>query len=328
MRGLKLIPDTIDLNVMGWRKISFAISLVLIVLSMALLWQRGLNEGVDFSGGALLEIRLPEPIAAQELRSGLAELNVTGVSIRMGDASDHYLIRVHHQGSQGTESDKAAIESIRQYLDTRFEGEEAESLVDYLRIEFVGPEVGEELRSKGIYAVILAMVGIFIYIWVRFEWRFGVAAIAALGFDVIATLGFFALTQMEFNLGAVAAVLMVVGYSINDTVIIFDRVREMLKKYKHMPIFEILNLSVNRTLNRTIMTTFSTLLALIGLLAFGGDLMSAFVYALGFGMVVGVYSSVYVAAPLLALLGLNRQTAAHIADDTPPATAPDQQQEL
>lgn len=317
MRGIKFIPDTIDLNVMGWRKVSFAITAALVLLSVLLVFQRGLNDGVDFSGGALLEVRTPEAIPVQELRSDMGELGIGAVFVRTLDTPDHFLIRVRHQGQLGTEADKAAIERVRFYLDTRFEGEEEESLVDYLRVEFVGPEVGEELKTKGVYAVLLALLGILVYIWVRFEWRFGVAALVALGFDVITTLGFFALTQMEFNLVSVAAVLMIVGYSINDTVIIFDRVREMLKKYKHMPIFEILNLSVNRTLSRTIMTTFSTLLALAGLFVFGGELMSTFVYALIFGMVVGVYSSVYVAAPLLALMGLNRNVAAHIEGDAP-----------
>lgn len=307
MRGTKFIPENIDLNVMGWRKVSFAVTALVIVLSLLLVFQRGLNFGVDFSGGAVIEIRTPEPASVDILRTELNKLDIGPVSVRaLGAAQDEFLIRIRHRGAQGAESDKAAIETVRIYLDAQYEGEEGESLVDYRRAEFVTPQLSADMKTKSMYAVLLALLGILAYIWIRFEWQFGVAAVVALGFDVTATLGLFALTQMEFNLTSIAAVLLIAGYSINDTVIVFDRIRELLRKYTHMPIFEILNLSVNQTLTRTMMTTLSTALALAGLYIFGGELVREFAYALVFGIVVGVYSSVYVAAPVLALTGIKR----------------------
>ena len=174
-------------------------------------------------------------------------------------------------------------------------------------IEFVGPQVGEELKQKGMYAVLFSILGMLVYIWFRFEWQFSAAAIAALIHDSLATIGLFALTQMEFNLSTVAAILMIAGYSINDTVVVFDRIRENLRKFKKMPVAELLNKSINQTLSRTIMTSITTLLALIALWAFGGEVIRGFVNALIFGIVIGTYSSVFVAAPILTFLNIRHK---------------------
>lgn len=212
------------------------------------------------------------------------------------------LIRLPEQKG-GVEAQQMAIEDVREALDDIYAdaGE-----VDYRRTEFVGPQVGEELKKQGLLAVLFSLAGILAYVWFRFEWQFGVASIIALAHDAIATIGLFALTQMEFNLSTVAAILMIAGYSINDTVIVFDRIRENLRKFKKMSLPELFNKSVNEMLGRTLMTSGTTLLALIALYIFGGEVIQGFIYALIFGIVVGTYSSVFVAAPVLLNTGVKR----------------------
>jgi len=178
--------------------------------------------------------------------------------------------------------------------------------VDYRRTEFVGPQVGEELKKQGMYAVLFSLFGILAYVWFRFEWQFGVASIVALAHDAIATVGLFALTQMEFNLSTVAAILMIAGYSINDTVVVFDRIRENLRKYKKKPLADLFNMSINQMLSRTLMTSVTTLLALIALYIFGGEVIQGFIYALIFGIVIGTYSSIFIAAPTLLYMNVHR----------------------
>ncbi len=200
------------------------------------------------------------------------------------------------------------ISVLQREINGLFEGE----TVDYRRIEFVGPQVGSELKLKGLYAVLLSLLGIMTYIWFRFEWQFGVAAIVALAHDAIATLGLFAFTGMEFNLSTVAAVLMIAGYSINDTVVVFDRIREDLRKFKKKPLKDVFNLAINRTLSRTLMTSLTTLLALVALYIFGGEVIRGFVDALIFGIVVGTYSSVFVASPVLMMMNVKRSSIREI----------------
>jgi len=212
------------------------------------------------------------------------------------------LIRLPQQQSVDDDgaAQKAAIDKVRSALDEKY------APVDYRRIEFVGPQVGEELKRQGAMAVLFSLFGILAYVWFRFEWQFGVASIVALAHDAALTIGLFALTQMEFNLSTVAAILMIAGYSINDTVVVFDRIRENLRKYKKKALGELFNLSVNQTLARTLMTSVTTLLALIALYIFGGEVIRGFIYALIFGIGVGTYSSVFVAAPLLMFLNVKR----------------------
>jgi preprotein translocase subunit SecF len=265
-----------------------------------------LNFGIDFTGGTVIEIRTPVKPNLSDMRTALNALGYGAISIQEFGAPDDLLIRLPQQGGGDVEKEKEAIAAVRAYLDRTFVGDGDESLVDYRRTEYVGPQVGKELQVKGIYAVLFSLLGILAYIWVRFEWQFGVAAVAALAHDAIIVIGLFALTQMEFNLSTVAAVLMIAGYSINDTVIVFDRIREMLRKYKKMPLIDLFNLSVNSMLVRTIMTSFTTLLALVALYMFGGEVIRGFIYALIFGIVVGTYSSIFVAAPLLLLMNIRR----------------------
>lgn len=314
MRGLRLIPEETNVNIMGKRYLAYALSLIIIIGSIGLAATKGLNFGIDFTGGTVIEVRTPEVPDLGQIRSDLNGLGLGAISIQEFGQPDDLLIRLPQQKG-GAEAEKAAISAVRAYLDGKYTGEGDESLIDYRRVEFVGPQVGEELKLQGMYAILFSLIGIMIYIWVRFEWQFGVAAIIALAHDAIATIGLFAFTQMEFNLSTVAAVLMIAGYSINDTVIIFDRIREELKKYKKMPLQELFNNAINKTLGRTIMTSFTTLLALIGLYVFGGEVIQGFVYALIFGIVIGTYSSIFVAAPILLIINIRRSTLEGLNDD-------------
>ncbi len=305
IKGLQIIPDDINLNFLGLRRVAFVISMIIILGSISLTVKDGLNFGIDFTGGTLIEVRTPVVPDLTEMRQALGGLDLGSISIQEFGQPDDLLIRLPQQEG-GPEAEKAAIEAVRALLDEKF-GNDA---VEYRRVEFVGPQVGEELKRQGLYAVLFSLIGILAYIWFRFEWQFGIAAVIALAHDAIATIGLFALTQMEFNLSTVAAILMIAGYSINDTVVVFDRVREKLRKYKKMPLNELLNLAVNKTLARTIMTSVTTLLALIALWVWGGEVIRGFVYALIFGIVIGTYSSIFVAAPLLTFMKITRKDVA------------------
>lgn len=324
---LNWIPRDTKINFIGLRFVTFALSAMLILASLGLLFSKGLNFGIDFTGGTLIEVRVPvEQANLGELRTGLNQLQLGAISIQEFGAPNDLLIRLPEQ-SGGPEAQKEAIEKVRTMLGERYsklqkedikeEREETEiggidvvsSEVDYRRVEFVGPQVGEELKKKGLYAVLFSILGMLVYIWFRFEWQFSVAAIIALLHDSIATIGLFALTQMEFNLSTVAAILMIAGYSINDTVVVFDRIRENLRKFKKMPVFELLNKSINQTLARTLMTSITTMLALVALWAFGGEVIRGFVNALIFGILIGTYSSIFVASPILTFMNIRHTNA-------------------
>lgn len=302
MRGLKLIPEITNLNFIGLRYIAFAVSLLAILGSLFLVGTKGLNLGIDFTGGTVIEIRTPVKPDLSVLRTKLNALDLGSISIQEFGQPDDLLIRLPQQG-EDPDAQKKAIALVQQTLNGIF-SETGE--IDYRRTEFVGPQVGEELKQQGLWAVIFAMLGILVYIWFRFEWQFGVAATLALLHDTFVTVGLFALTQMEFNLSTVAAVLMIAGYSINDTVVVFDRIREDLRKYKKKPLPELFNMSINAMLSRTIMTSLTTLLALIALYVFGGEVIRGFIYALIFGIGVGTYSSIFIAAPLLLFMNIRR----------------------
>ncbi len=297
IKGIKFFPAS-SINFMDGRLWAFGLSLLLLFASIWIIQARGLNLGVDFTGGTVIEIKTPEMPDLAHLRSGLNGLGIGSVSIQEFGAPDDLLIRLPQQSEDTPEAQKMAEEeaqkAVRQFLDESFEGD-----IDYRRAEFVGPQVGSELQRKGLYAVIFAIIGIAIYVWVRFEWQFGVTALLAVAHDVVSIVGLFALTQMEFNLTTVAAVLTVAGYSINDTVVVFDRIRENLRKYKKMPLGDVFNAAINQTLSRTTMTAFTTLLALFALYFFGGEVIRGFTVALIFGILIGTYSSIFVASPLL-----------------------------
>lgn len=303
IKGIKLLPDNTNFDFIGHRYIAYAFSLIVVLGSLGLIFTKGLNFGIDFTGGTLIEIRVSETPDMSALRKDLNALGLGDVSLQeFGEPTD-LLIRLPEQPG-GEDVQQAALGKVRGALDATFE------TVDYRRTEFVGPQVGKELKLKGLYAVLFSMLGIMAYIWVRFEWQFGVAAIAALAHDVIGTVGLFALTGMSFDLSSVAAVLMIAGYSINDTVVIFDRIRETLRKFRKKPLPEILNTATNETLSRTVVTGLTTLLALMALWAFGGEVIRSFVNALIFGILIGTHSSIFVAAPLLMYMNIRRTESA------------------
>ena len=297
---MKIFPEDTKIDFIGKRHLAFALSGFLLLASLFLLFNKGLNFGIDFTGGTLVEIKVSttEPDLGK-LRNGLNDLDLGAISLQEFGAPDDLLIRMPEQEGEA-EGQKAALSKLKTYLNGEFKD------VDYRRVEFVGPQVGEELKKQGLYAVLFSILGMLVYIWFRFEWQFSVAAIAALVHDSLATIGFFALTQMEFNLSTVAAILMIAGYSINDTVVVFDRIRENLRKFKKLPIFDLLNNSINQTLSRTLMTSVTTLLALLALWTFGGEVIRGFVNALIFGILIGTYSSIFVASPILTFLNIRK----------------------
>ncbi len=292
MRLLRLVPDRPNINVIGIRKISLVFSAFLVAASIVLAVTPGLNFGIDFRGGTVIEVRMQGPADLAGMRTQLAGLGLGEVSLQRFGADTDVLIRVQEQPG---EDQSIVIQKVQETLGAG---------VEYRRTEFVGPTVGEELKEAGFIAVAVSLLGIFAYIWFRFEWQFSVGALVALMHDVLATVGLFAITGMEFNLATVAAVLTIAGYSINDTVVVYDRVRENLRRYKRMPMPDLLNLSINETLSRTVMTSLTTLLALIALATFGGEVIRGFCIALIWGIVIGTYSSVFIAVPALLWTGV------------------------
>jgi preprotein translocase subunit SecF len=289
--------DTIQFDFVRQRYIAFFVTGVMILGSIGLLAVKGLNFGIDFTGGIMMEIKTPDLPDLSKMRSELNGLKLGDISIQEFGNAQSLLIRVPEQHG-GAEGQKNAIAAIKATLDSEFVGKE----VQYQRSEYVGPQVGDELKKSGIIAFLLTIVGIMSYIWYRFEWQYGVAAIFSLVHDTMAVIGLFSLMWMHFDLGTLAAVLLVAGYSTNDTVIVFDRVRENRRKFKKMSMREIINLSVNQTLSRTINTSLTTLLSLVALWLFGGEVIRDFTNAMIFGILVGTYSSIYVASSSLLYL--------------------------
>jgi preprotein translocase subunit SecF len=265
IRGIQFIPDNVSINFLGMRYIAFVLSAILVIASITLVVQKGLNFGIDFTGGTVIEIKTPitTPDLAN-MRTMLDQLNLGAISIQTFGEPDDILIRLPQQEG-GNENQQVAIEKVKTSLDVFFEEGGA---VDYRRVEYVGPQVGEELKKAGFFAVLYSLGGILIYITFRFEWQFGLCAIVALAHDAFAILGLYAVFGLEFNLTAIVGILITIGYSINDTVVIYDRIRENLRKYKKKPVLEIINKSINETLTRTILTSSSTLLALFSLYFF------------------------------------------------------------
>lgn len=300
MKGIRFIPEDTKINFMGVRMIAFLVSFLVLAGSVGLTVQNGLNFGIDFTGGTIIEVKTPEMPDLSELRRALNGIGLGAVSIQEFGAPDDLLIRMGEQ-SGGPEGQRIAIDSVKTTLDGMYD-----EPVDYRRTEFVGPQVGKELKLQGLYAVLFSLGGILAYIWFRFEWQFGIAALIALAHDAVAIIGLFALTQMEFNLSTVAAVLTIAGYSINDTVVVFDRIRENLRKYKKMELKDLFNMSLNQTLTRTLMTSVTTLIALIALYVFGGEVIRGFIYALIFGVVIGTYSSIFIASAILLYMNVRR----------------------
>jgi preprotein translocase SecF subunit len=298
MRHLKLIPDDTKIPFSRWRYVAVGLSLVVMVAAVVLLVTRGLNFGIDFKGGILIEIATDGPADIGSIRSDLGGLGLGEVQIQEFGQADDVLIRVASpEGDDADRASQAVVEKIKGAL-----GDD----VEYRRVEVVGPQVSGELVEDGILAVLVSVALMLLYIWFRFEWQFSLGAVVALVHDVLATIALFCLLQIEFNLQSIAALLTIVGYSMNDTVIVFDRVRENLRKYKKMDLAELIDLSVNQTLSRTVMTSGTTLLALLALFVFGGEVIRGFTFAMIFGIFIGTYSSIFIAGPVLLAVGVSR----------------------
>jgi preprotein translocase subunit SecF len=284
---------------MGKRWYGFIVSISLTVLALGLLFTKGLNLGIDFTGGVLLEIRTEQPADLSAIRNALGGQGFGEYSLQnFGDPRD-VMIRIQLQDGV----DQAQVVSkVKERVASVVSG-----TIDYRNIEFVGPAVGRELIRGGIIATLLSFVGIMAYLWFRFEWQYGVGGILALLHDTIMMIGFFAFMRLDFGLTALAAILTVIGYSINDSVVIYDRIRENMRKYKKMSMSDLLNLSINETLSRTIMTAGTTLLASLALAVFGGEVIKSFSWAMVFGVIVGTYSSIYISAPTLIYLALRAE---------------------
>ncbi len=279
------------------------LSVVLVVTSLLFLIFKGLNFGIDFKGGTLIELRSTDSkINVSSLRDNLKNLNLGDISVKNFGNEKDFLIKFE------INNNKDVIEEIRLNLDKSFGNN-----FSFRRVENVGPKVSSELLRSGIIAISVALVLMLIYIWIRFEWQFSLGAILALFHDVIVTLGLFSLLGLEINLSIIAAVLTIVGYSMNDTVVIFDRVRENLRKYADIKIFELTNISINETLSRTLITSITTLLALLSIFFFGGEVLKGFSLAMIFGVIFGTYSSIYIANTVLVRLNVSQKTI--IKDD-------------
>ena len=298
MRRPRLVPDGTKIPFFRYRWIAFGWSLFVLVATILLVAVNGLNFGIDFKGGVLLEVKTPGAADLATMRSTLDELDLGEVSLQTAGADDQVMIRA--KAPEGDETaQRAAVEQIKGALDAKLGGG-----LTYQRAEFVGPRVSEELLINSIWAVLISMLGVLLYLWFRFEWQYGIGAIASLIHDVSATIGIYAISGIEFNLTSVAAVLTIVGYSLNDTVVIYDRVRENLRRYKAMPLPALLDRSINETLARTMMTSLTTLVALVPLWLFGGDVIQGFTIIMIWGVVIGTYSTIYIATPVLYYLNL------------------------
>ncbi len=293
---LRLVKEHTNIDFMGFHKIAFGLSILMIVATVALVMTKGLNFGIDFTGGLLMEVKVPAELHIEQIRESLDDLSTGKPTIQeFGDQT--VMIKI-----PGKEADSATQKELYAEVQ-KLLGDQ----VDFRRVEYVGPQVGQELIMTGVKAFLYSMIGILIYIWSRYEWQFGVTSVVSLAHDVFATLLFFAVTGIEFDLATIAAVLLVAGYSINDTVVVFDRIREMLRKHRKMPLSELMNRAVNETLSRTLMTSTMTLLAMISLAIFGGEVIKGFTLAMIVGIVIGTYSSIFIAAPLLIYLNLKRE---------------------
>ncbi|KZD10990.1 protein translocase subunit SecF [Oceanibaculum pacificum] len=307
MRPIQFFADSPKVPFMKYKNAGLAFAGLLMLITLVSLVIQGLNFGIDFRGGTLIEVRSTQgPADIPAMRNKVNGLGLGEVSMQEFGAPTDVLIRVQQQDG-GEQAQQVAVEAVRGALG---EG------VEYRRVEFVGPKVGEELITYGTLAVVLALLAIMLYVWFRFEWQFGVCALLTLLHDVIAMIGLYSVLQLEFSLSTVAAILTIAGYSINDTVVVYDRIRENLRKYKKMDLRELCELSLNETLSRTVLTSGTTLLAIIALFAFGGPVIREFTGALIFGIVIGTFSSIFISAPLLLNLNLRRPPDKPVKDET------------
>ena len=313
MRLLRIVPDNTRFDFMRFRRISFPISAMLSILAMLLYFYHGLNFGIDFVGGTLIEVQTKAgPADLAKMRATIGGLKLGDFQLQEFGAPNDVLIRVPEQPG-GDQAQQAAVQKVRDALGSE---------VDYRRVEVVGPSVSTELLSYGTIGLLSAIVAILFYLWFRFEWQFALGAMIANVHDVVLTVGFMSLTRVDFDLTSIAALLTIVGYSLNDTVVIYDRIREMLRRYKRMSMPDLLNVSVNATLSRSIVTHVTVACSLLALLLFGGQAIRSFTATMMFGVVlVGTYTSVFIASPILIYLGVGAGRMSGAAEsETPPAS--------
>jgi preprotein translocase subunit SecF len=311
MKLLKLVPDNTNLDFMRIRNIALILSLLLTAAAWSLVFAKGLNLGVDFVGGQVVRTTFAQPIDVEQLRGRVNALGIGEANIQEFGGPRSYQIRLPKPDG-GDAAASRAVTEVRTMLIQEYPGARVDAG------ESVSGKVSEELARDGALAIILAMLGIAVYIWLRFEWQFGVGALLTLFHDVSMTLGFFSLTQLQVDLNVVAAILTIVGYSLNDTVVIYDRIRENLRKYRKMAIIPLLNLSLNETLSRTMVTSISILLALGGLLILGPDVIFGLTIAIFIGIFVGTYSSIYISATVLVWLGVKPDSFLKVDEGTGP----------
>lgn len=308
---LKLLPQETKIDFLGMRKVAAIISIALVIGSIVLFAVNSLNYGIDFKGGITVEVGYEDkPVPLAEVRSLMSTLNLGDVSVKQFGSDRDVLIRIERQPG-GDAEQSLAMTNVRDTLSGAFP-----ELI-YRQGNIIGPVVSEELKRDGALSVTIAVLAVLVYIWFRFEWQFGIGAVIALMHDVLLTVGFFALTRLEFNLTIIAALLTIVGYSLNDTVVVYDRVRENIRKYRKMEMKDVLNLSLNQTLSRTLMTSVTTLLALLALFFLGGEVIRGFTAAMIWGVVIGTYSSIFVASPLLMFFKIRREAMVLNEDDDP-----------
>ena len=314
MRLLRIVPDDTKFDFMRFRRISFPVSAMLSIVAILLYFFHGLNFGIDFIGGTLIEVQTKAgPADLAKMRATIGALQLGEFQLQQFGAPDDVLIRISEQPG-GDEAQQAAVQKVRNAL-----GNE----VDYRRVEVVGPSVSTELLAYGTIGLVLAIVAILIYLWFRFEWQFALGAMIANVHDIVLTVGFMSLTRVDFDLTSIAALLTILGYSLNDTVVIYDRIREMLRRYKRMPMPDLLNASVNATLSRSIVTHVTVAMSLLALLLFGGQAIHSFTATMMFGVVlVGTYTSVFIASPILIYLGVGRGRVGGAEEPESPPTAP------
>lgn len=298
---IQIFPNVPTFDFIGHRRMGFAITAVLLAVTGYFLATKGLNFGIDFTGGVVMEVRTDGEADVAKMRRLLEQPGTENASLQsIGNGSD-VLIRLKPETG---ENQNVVAENVKRILS---EGYGAE--VEFLRVDYVGPQVGEELIRGSAYALAAALAGMMLYLWLRFEWQYGIGGILALLHDAVLTVGFYAVTQIEFNLTSIAAILTIIGYSINDSVVIYDRVRENLRKFKVRPLSEVLNMSINETLARTFLTGGTVIAALVGLIGFGGDVLFGFSAAMAFGVVIGTFSSIYVSATILIYMNLRGEAA-------------------
>lgn len=316
MKLLKLVPDNTNIDFMRWRNVALVLSIIATIASLVVVGVRGLNLGVDFVGGQMVRVTFAQPIDVEELRGRVEQLQLGDASIQESGGPRTYQIRLP-KPEGGESAANAAASRVRALVGQQYPGARIDA------VETVSGRVSQELAKDGALSILFAMIGIAIFIWLRFEWQFGVGALLTLFHDVAMTLGFFALTQLQVDLNVVAAILTIVGYSLNDTVVIYDRIRENLRKFRKMAIVPLLNLSLNETLSRTIVTSLSILLALGALLILGPDVIFGLTIAIFLGIFIGTYSSIYISSPVLVWLGVKPDSFLKIDGNEEPDPEPE-----